>query len=130
MNIKDAVNRTNNLLATVIVGIAGLAFAPEILIEDKWRYKLDDWLLFLLGAGAFLWYRKGRNKFTRSLMPVILVAAGLVIKIIGITIEIKEKDDVGDDFGGLILFITATMVVLYLYKTTKHLLKDVKQSSS
>ncbi len=126
MNLKEAINRTNNLIATVVLALAGLAFMPEIFVEDKWQYKLDDTLLLLLGIGAFLWYRKGKNKLMKSLMPVILVMAGLVIKIIGIAIEFKEKDDVGDDFGGLILFIAATVVVVYLYQTSKKLWRASK----
>ena len=48
-------------------------------------------------------------------MPVILVAAALVVKIIGLTLEINDKEDAGDDYGALILFALATITVIWLY---------------
>lgn len=121
MSVKEAVIRGNNMLSAAIVGLAGFSFLPEGFIEDKPQYKIDDGLLFLLGLLAIGWYLKGKNKFTRSIWPVVIVWAGLAVKIMGIVIEIKEKDDVGDDFGGFILFILASVLVSWLYVKAKHI---------
>lgn len=121
MSIKEAVVRGNNMLSAAIVGLAGFSFLPEAFIEDKSQYKIDDSVLFLLGLVAIGWYLKGKNKFTRSIWPVVIVWAGLAVKIMGIVIEIKEKDDVGDDFGGFILFVLASILVTWLYIKAKHI---------
>lgn len=121
MTVQEALNRSTNLVAAAVTGLAGFAFLPEAFIEDKIQYKIDDSLLFLLGLVGIIWYRTGNNSTKRSIAPVILVAAGLVIKIIGVMIEIKEKDDVGDDFGGLILFVLATIFIYWLYSRNKKL---------
>lgn len=52
--------------------------------------------------------------------------AGFLIKIMAIIIEIKDKEDMGDDFGGLVLFIAATILVTYLFIKTKKLLAEAK----
>jgi len=122
MNLKDSINRTTNLAATTISALAGFAFLPEVFVEDKLQYKLDDALLFVLGIVAMGWYMKGENRFSRSVLPVLFVFAGLLIKFLGVIIEIKEKDDVGDDFGGLILFLLGSFFVALVYVKSKKLL--------
>lgn len=123
MTVSDAINRGNNLLATSILGLAGFAFAPEAFIEDKEIYKLDDFLLFWLGIFAIGWFLKGKNKFTRNVGPVVMVWIGLAIKLMGFILEMKEADDLGDDIGGLILFILATALVTFVYIKSKKLLE-------
>lgn len=121
MTVQEAWNRGNNLLATGVVALSGFAFLPELFIEDKWQYKLDEGFLFLLGLRAICWYKTGNNRFRKSIFPVIFVLAGLAIKILGIILEFKEKDDVGDDFGALILFMLASSLVIWMYKKNKHI---------
>lgn len=123
MTVQEAINRGNNLLATSILGLAGFAFFPEAFIEDKEIYKLDDALLFILGLFAIGWFLKGKNKFMRNVGPVVMVWIGLAIKLMGFIIEMHEPDDVGDDIGGLILFILATALVTFVYIRSKKLLE-------
>lgn len=125
MSIEEAYNRGNNLVATAIASLAGFAFLPETILEPEIPFKIDDIALFLTGITAIAWYRKGNNRFTRSFKPVLLVFFGLVIKIAAIMVEIKDKEDVGDDFGGMILFVLATLFVLWLYFKSK----KVKENS-
>lgn len=115
MTVKEAFYRGNNLLATAIVGLAGFSFLPEFFLEDEKEHKIDDGLLFVLGIGAIIWFLLGKHKYTRSFVPVAFVIASFIVKIGGLLIEIKDKEDVGDDFGGLILFALATILVLVLY---------------
>jgi hypothetical protein len=116
MKLTGSLNRTVNLVATVITSLAGFAFMPEIFIEDKSIYKLDDGILLITGIASIIWYKSGKNSLSRSTAPLFFTFFSLVIKIAGIIFEIKEKDDVGDDFGGLILFILGFSLVFYLYQ--------------
>lgn len=123
MNIHDVWNRGNNLVAVSIMTLSGFAFLPEYFQEDELLHKIDDGLLFLLGAGAFWWYRNPKNKYARSIIPVILVGAGFIIKLAALIVEYKDKEDVGDDFGGLILFLLASIFVFWLYFINKNTTK-------
>lgn len=116
MKAIELLNRTNNIIATTIVALAGFAFLPEVFIENDHADKIDDGLLFILGLIAIYWYKKGQNRFQRSVMPVVLVGLGLAIKILGAVIEFHDPESIGDDMGGLILFVIAFFLILWLYK--------------
>jgi len=124
MGAKEAINRANNLMGSAIVALAGFAFLPEAFVEDEWQHKIDEGLLFVLGIIAIVWYKTGKNRFTRSIAPIVLSSIALVIKIIGMIIEHADKEDAGDEFGGIILFALATIFIIYLYKKSKKLLES------
>jgi hypothetical protein len=115
MQLSDAINRGKNLLATSIIALSGLAFLPETFLENDMSDKMDDGILFILGVIALVWYLISGNRFKRSMVPPILVTLAMLDKIMGLAIEFKDKEAVGDDFGGLILFIVATVLVWWQY---------------
>jgi len=123
-NVKEAINRGFNLLSISIVGLAGFSFMPEIFVEKDMPDKIDDLLLLILAGIAIVWYRKSTNRYVRSLAPVIFILIGLAIKILGFIIELDDKDALGDDIGGLILFILSAGVVLFQYRKTRKLLEN------
>lgn len=119
MSTKEALNRATNLVGVSIISLAGFAFLPEIFIEDELNHRLDDISLFVIGILAIIWYKQKKNSVSHSLTPVMFVAAGLIIKVISVMVEFKDQADVGDEFGGLILFAIATAFVYYLYRRSK-----------
>lgn len=118
MTTEELWNRGNNLASVAAVALAGFAFAPELIMETEWQFKVDDALLLLLGLGAIKWYRK--NAFRRSVVPLVFTVIALLVKFGAIMVEMKDKEDVGDDFGGLVLFICAVIFVGYLYFRRKY----------
>ena len=118
MNIQESINRGFNLLATSIVGIAGFAFLPETIIEKDVPDKIDDTLLFILAVSAIYWYNKSNNRYVRSSLPVAFVVTGLIIKTIGLIIEHDDPEALGDDAGGLILFVLSTALIIRQFKTS------------
>ena len=125
MTVQEVWNRGNNLVATAIVGLAGVAFFPEAFVEDKFHYKADDAELFIVGMGAFIWYIFRNNKYKRSILPMLFVSLSFVFKLAGFFMEFKDKDDLGDDIGGVILFLLATIFVWSLYYMTPKILKKI-----
>ena len=123
MTVSEAWNRGNNLVSVAIVALSGFAFSPESFLEPEIPFKIDEILLFWLGVSGIVWYLWGKNKWKRSIVPVVMVWAGLAIKIMAIAIEFKDKEDVGDDFGAVILFILATALVTFIYIKSKKLLE-------
>jgi hypothetical protein len=115
MQLNDAINRGKNLLATSIVALSGVAFLPETFLENDLGDKMDDGILFILAVIAVVWYLASGNRFKRSMVPPILVTLAMLDKIMALVIEFKDKDAVGDDFGGLILFVIATILVWWQY---------------
>jgi len=115
-------NRGNNLLAVGILGLSAFSFLPELFLETEIPFKIDEVLLFLLGVSAIGWYVWGKNKFEHSIIPVVMVWMGLIIKIMGLIIEFKDKEDAGDDFGAIILFLLASLVVTFIYLKAKKMI--------
>ena len=112
---QEAIQRGTNLLAVSIVALSGIAFFPEFFLEDEGPFKLDEVGLLVVGLAGIAWYLIGRHKFSRSLVPLVLVGAGLLIKIIGLVIEFGDTEDRGDDIGALILFVLAVVLVAWQY---------------
>lgn len=127
MNLKASINRGFNLLGTAIVALAGFAFTAEIFLENDWPDKIDDIALLVLAIVGIIWYLYGKNKYMRSVMPVVLIVLSLLAKIMAVIIEHDDKDAVGDDFGGLTLFVLATIFIVYQYTKTKKLLQAAEQ---
>ena len=124
MTLGESIQRTVNLVGTTIVGLAGSAFLPEVIFEHDLPDKVDDGLLFIIGLVAVWWYRRARNRFERSVMPVVFVALALLAKIAAVAIEFGDKESVGDDFGALILFILALCLILFLYNRAPRLAEE------
>jgi hypothetical protein len=121
MTIKEAYLRGNNLFSIGIVALSGFAFAPELFLETEGRFKIDEGLMLVYAIVGIVWYLTGRNRFMRSAMPIILIVLSLLTKIMAIVIEHKEADDVGDDFGALVLFVLATITVITLFVKSKNI---------
>lgn len=107
--------RGNNLAAVLVCALAGIAFLPEVIFEREVPYKIDDLVLFIIGLVAVFWYQSGRNKFSLSIIPVLLVLLGAFTKLEALFVEMKDTAYAGDDYGGVILFIVAFLFFAFLY---------------
>lgn len=119
MTTEEAIQRGNNLVGVAVAGLAGVTFFPEFFLETEGPYKLDEVILLLIGLAGVAWYLIGRNKQRPSLVPLVLVGTDLIVKIIGLVIELGDKEDVGDEYSALILFVLATLLVAWLYLTSR-----------
>ena len=126
MNVRDAINRGFNLLCMSIVALAGFAFVPEVILEKDLPDKIDDATLFALAIAAMTWYTWKRNRYMRSVVPVVFVGLALATKIGALVIEFSDAEAVGDDFGGLILLVLTLGLVGYQYRKNKKLLAEAK----
>lgn len=126
MNIRDAIFRSYNLLGATIVGISGLAFFPEIFTEDELTHKLDEGVLFLLAIGSIVWYFVGRNRYSRTIIPILFVAGALIMKVIAFLLEAGDPADQGDEFGAIILFVLALVLVIWQYVSIKRIVEQAE----
>jgi hypothetical protein len=115
MTVDQALNRGFNLMLTTILLLTRLAFASGGIRENDLTVKLDD--LFLLGLGIILlvWYLMGQNRFQRSLVPVVLIVLTLPVQIWGVINEINDQAAVGNDFGGMFIYVPLVLFTLYQY---------------
>lgn len=124
MTLSQSINRGFNLLAVGVVGLAGFAFMAEIFLEHDWSDKIDDIALLAFGVIAIFWYLSKENRYKRSFAPVVLASLSLLAKIGAMVVESSDKEAVGDDFGGLTLFILAVVFIVYQYRKSGRLLQE------
>lgn len=116
MTVRDAMNRGYNLVGTALVAISGFAFFPEFFSEDELTHKLDEGVLFLLAISALAWYFIGNNKFSRTIVPLLLTAAALIMKLLAfLLLETGDSADLGDEYGALLLFVIAFGFLIWQY---------------
>lgn len=115
MQIQDAIQRGKNFFAVGFFVVAGFSFLTDLLVESEFSARLDEYLLVALAIVAVWWYVSGNNKFTRSLVPVFLMIVALLIKLLGIFLEWGDKEDLGNDIGGIVFFFTALIIVVWQY---------------
>ena len=122
MTVRDALNRGYNLVGTALVAMSGFAFFPQTFSEDELTHKLDEGGLFLLAMGALAWYFVGKNKVSRTIVPILLTAAALVMKLVAFFfLEAGDSADLGDEFAPLLLFVLALGFLIWQYVSLRRM---------
>ncbi|HZU70073.1 MAG TPA: hypothetical protein VFA09_22570 [Ktedonobacteraceae bacterium] len=122
LTVRDALNRAYNLLGVGVVAISSLAFFSDLPSEiDQLSHIVDEVLLGVLALVAFVWYLIGRNKYTRTVIPIVFAVVALAIKVLGLVLEIKDPEDRGDEYGALVLFVVLIIVLVWQYIAARRL---------
>ena len=115
MTVDQALNRGYNLMLTAFLLLTGIAFTSGGIRENDLTDKLDDLGLLALGIILLVWYLMRENRLQRSLVPVLMVVLALFIQIYGLLNEISDKDAVGNDIGGMFIYVPLVFFALYQY---------------
>jgi hypothetical protein len=129
ITVRDALNRGYNLLGVGIIAISGLSFFSDLPAEiDHPSHIVDEVLLAILALVAFIWYLAGRNKYSRTVMPIIFAVLALAIKVLGLFLEFSDPEDRGDEFGALVLFGVTIIVLVWQYLASRRLAARVQEA--
>lgn len=116
MTVEQAYNRGFNLMCTAFIFLTGLAFASGGIRENDLSDKLDDLGLLGLGILLLVWYFIGENRYKRSWVPVIVVVLALVpVQLYGLINEISDKEAIGNDIGGMFIYVPLVIFTLYQF---------------
>lgn len=122
MTLQNAINRGYNLLACTTLALAGLAFGNVVFEEAALLDKVNDIGFLVIGAVAVIWYLVGRNRFKRSLVPIILSGIVVIVQIVGLVLEKDDPASFGDNIGGMWLVVPLFVVlVVQFYVNRRHL---------
>lgn len=116
MTLTDSVNRGYNLMICALLGLPGLALGTVLIAEPELNDKIDDTGLLVTGIIAVIWYLVGRNRFSRSVVPVVLVCVALTAQIVGVLIERDDKEAFGDNIGGSLLYVGLLLLSIVQYR--------------
>ncbi len=131
MTLQNAINRGYNLLACTALALAGLAFGTVVFEEADLLDKVDDIGFLVIGALAVIWYLVGRNRFKRSVVPIVLSGIAIIIQVVGLVLEKDAPASFGDNIGGMWLFVPLLVVlVVQFYLNRRHLAASAKAASA
>ena len=117
MTLKDSINRGFNLMVTVFLLLSGLAFGLVALspVENDWGDRLDDIGLAMIGLTCLVWYLVGRNRFKRTLTPVVLAGLAMAVQLLAVLLERDDPAAFGDNYIGLVLLVPFFVFAVYQY---------------
>jgi hypothetical protein len=100
VTVEEADNRGWNFAVASFLGALGVGLLTAIPSEDEWSHRLDESVIPLVIAAFLIWYFVGRNKYSRSWVPLAAIAVVLVIKAFALLVlEFNDTEDRGDDIG-------------------------------
>lgn len=119
---QELINRGNNLFLIGFIGVLGLTGIPEGVGEGGVKGGFDEAGLLLAGLAAAAWY--SRNRYSRSLVPLVFVGVDILVKVAALVIE--DPDDRGDDVGTLITLIVLVVTWSVVYLRTRSAVTSVE----
>ena len=111
MTFQEVANRGLNLLATSLLFLGGLTFGSVFFQEVDASDKVDDGGFLLIALVALGWYVVRRNRFSDSIVPLLIAGVAVMVQIIGLVLERDDPKAFGDNIGGA-LYFGATLVLL------------------
>jgi hypothetical protein len=114
--------RGYNLMAVALLFLGGLAFGTLVFTEDDVADRIDGGGLLLVGVGAVVWYLVGANRFRLTRRPVALAVAAVLLQVIGVIVERSDSSELGDNIGGMILYVPLLSLLFMQYSRTRDIL--------
>jgi len=85
----------------------------------------------VIAAVAVIWYLVGRNRFKRSVVPIVLSGIAIIVQVVGLVLEKDDPASFGDNIGGMWLFVPLLVVlVVQFYLNRRHLAASAKVASA
>jgi len=89
MTLKESIYHGFNLMVTAVLFFGGMAFGAVAFrpVLNDWGDRLDDIGLPLIGLIGLVWFLSGRNRYKRSVVPVVLAGLALLVQALAIPLE-------------------------------------------
>ncbi len=117
--VREAINRSNNLLIVGLLVFTALGVSAEIARENELLDKADDAFVVLAALAALVWYFTGKHRYQRSWLLFGLLAAVSVAKVLAFGNEFDDPAAAGDDFGVVVPLVVMTIVSLITLLRTR-----------
>lgn len=116
MIVDEANNRGLNFAVAAFLAALGVGLVTAIPSEDEFAHKLDEIVIPIVVVAFLAWYFVGRNKYSRSLVPLGTVGLVLIVKAFALfVLEFSDKEDRGDDVGITIVLVAFLVIASWNY---------------
>ena len=114
MTPTQVAHRGYNLMAAAFLFFIGIGLGTNAIPEADFADKIDDLGLLIIGLIAVLWYLTvGRTR--RSIVPVVLTVLALAAQVLGVVLEVSDKDAFGDNIGGMVILVPFLLFMIWQY---------------
>jgi hypothetical protein len=115
---RDEANKGLNFFGTATLAILATSIVHGLSLPDDRPHKMEDIAFGAIAAAAVGWYQWGKNRYTRSLIPLLFLILGVVTKVVGAWIRTGSPMPMGPDLGiALLVGLTAIVLGWQLYAT-------------
>ena len=115
LTVREVTNRGLNFFGVAVLGLLTTSVIHGLQLARSWSDRADDLALAAVALGAVAWYLAGRNRYRRSLVPLVGLVLGVVVKLAGLWLLYGRLVLAGADFGVAIFLTVAALIYLWQY---------------
>ena len=115
MTSRENRNHGSNLMITIVLFLIGIGMGLYALGEGEGIDRIDDFGLLAVGLISALWYLAGRSRLEGSVVPLALTLLALAVQVLGVVLEVGDREAVGDNVAGMVLLVPLTLFTLWQY---------------
>jgi hypothetical protein len=115
LTVREALNRGLNFFGVATLTLLAASTIHGFQIARTWSARAGDLGFLAVTIGVLLWYWHGRNRYRRSLVPLIGLFRGLLAKLTGIWLAYGRLVLAGADFGVAFYLLIAALIYAWQY---------------
>jgi hypothetical protein len=115
VTVREALNRGINFFGVAALGLLATSLIHGLQLARNWSDRADDLALAAITLGVLGWYRAGRNRYRKSLVPLIGLLLGMAVKLAGIWLSYGSLVLAGADFGVAFYLLIAALIYAWQY---------------
>jgi hypothetical protein len=115
LTVREALNRGLNFFGVAALGLLAMSLIHGLQVAGSWRARAGDLAVAAITLGVLLWYVRGRNRYRRSVVPLIGLLLGVVAKLAGIWLVYGSLVLAGADFGVAFYLLIGALIYTWQY---------------
>jgi len=119
MTIDEALNRGQNFFGTATLAILATSTIHGFELPYGIAHRIAEIAFGLSAAASIVWYLSGRNRYRRSIAPLIFMLLALLAKLGGALGSYGQIIPVGADLGIAFLLVVTIVVWVWQFLTVR-----------
>jgi hypothetical protein len=115
LTVREALNRGLNFYGVATLTLLATSLIHSLQVAQSWRARAGDLALAAVTIGVLLWYWSGRNRYRRSIIPLIGLLLGVLAKLAGMWLAYGGLVLAGADFGVAFYLLIAALICGWQY---------------
>jgi hypothetical protein len=115
LTVREALNRGLNFFGVATLGLLSTSLIHGLQLAHSWRARAGDLALAAVTVGILVWYLTGRNRYRRTMVPLVGLVLGVVAKLAGIWLLYGRLVLAGADFGVAFYLLIGALIFAWQY---------------